>query len=334
VTAHTLATTDLPLELVRRGKVRDVYRLPAHADAAAPAPVLIVATDRISAFDVVMRTPVPGKGRLLTRMSRLWFEFIEERALARTHTLSWETEEAWGLTEDQRTLLAGRVCKARPAEVLPVECVVRGYLDGTGWREYQQTGAVCGVRLPDGLRRADRLPEPIFTPTTKARDGEHDENITFEHAAAIAGDEPMRRARDISLAIYRAAAAHAEDRGLILADTKFEFGWPLIEPSPSPLGDTPAYERDPDRLMLIDEALTPDSSRYWPRDGWEPGGAQASFDKQFVREHLQSLVDAGVWDKSGDADGLGPELPDEVVAGTLARYREALQRLWGESGVA
>ena len=330
-----VASTRLPLHILRRGKVRNVYRLPTTADApTAPdqrddaAPLLIVATDRISAFDVVIRTPIPGKGRLLTATARRWFGFIEQRQLAPTHTIAWHIEPTaareWGLSFHQARELEGRVCIARPARVVPVECVVRGYLDGSGWREYQQTGAICGVALPADLRRGDRLPEPVFTPATKAEDGEHDQNITFDHAARIVGRPVMEHARQISLNIYNAAHDHAAQRGIILADTKFEFGFPTDSQN----------NHDPRDLMLIDEALTPDSSRYWPADQWKPGGPQVSFDKQFVREHLQTLVDAGEWDKTPDADGLGPRLPAEVIEGTLARYREALERLWGETGVA
>jgi len=330
-----VASTRLPLHNLRRGKVRDVYRLPTTADApTAPdqpepaAPLLIVATDRISAFDVVMRTPIPGKGRLLTATARRWFDFIEARRLAPTHTIAWhldpEDARRCGLSPDQTAELQGRVCIARPARVVPVECVVRGYLDGSGWREYQNTGAVCGVTLPKGLRRGDRLTEPIFTPATKAEDGEHDQNISSEQAASIVGRPVIEHARQISIDIYNAAHQHAAERGIIIADTKFEFGFPAES----------ANDDDPAELMLIDEALTPDSSRYWPADQWKPGGPQVSFDKQFVREHLQTLVDRGEWDKTPDADGLGPALPDGVIEGTLARYREALERLWGETGVA
>ncbi len=319
--------TDLPLVLVRRGKVRDVY-----ADEVAGgvgsggggANLAIVATDRISAFDVVMRTGVPGKGRLLTAMARRWFGFIEERGLARTHVVGWGVDDLasrGALGEADRQMLRGRLCVGCRARVMPVECVVRGYLDGSGWREYEATGAVCGVRLPAGLRRGDRLAEPIFTPATKAEDGAHDENISFDEAAALVGGEAMEFARSASLAVYKAAAHHAETRGLLLADTKFEFGWPM--------GEAADGSGDASDLVLIDEVLTPDSTRYWPADGWSPGGAQPSFDKQFVREHLQGLVDRGAWDKSADEEGFGPALPEDVVAGTVSRYREVLERLWG-----
>jgi phosphoribosylaminoimidazole-succinocarboxamide synthase len=312
--------THLPLPNRRQGKVRDVYELPEAGPDALSA-LLIVASDRLSAFDVVMRTPVPGKGRLLTEMSRRWFDFIRENSLAETHVLSFEAGDlrAYGLSEDQIAELDGRVCIGRRCEVVPVECVVRGYLDGSGWKEYQQTRSVCGVSLPEGLQRGSRLPEPIFTPATKADLGEHDENIDFERACEIAGRGVMEHLRDTSLAIYNAAHEYASKRGVILADTKFEFGYPL----------GPDGSRSSERPIVVDEVLTPDSSRYWPADTWKPGGEQISYDKQFVRDYLQTLTDSGRWDKTAGPDGLGPELPENVVEGTLSRYREALDRLFG-----
>jgi phosphoribosylaminoimidazole-succinocarboxamide synthase len=304
-----VVTTHLPLELVRRGKVRDVYRLPP--DPEGRPRLLIIATDRISAFDVVMPTPIPGKGGLLTDLSARWLRWIESRGLCRTHLLSTDADDIPGIDDDARRALTGRVTIGRACRVIPIECVARGYLDGSGWKEYQQTGTVCGVALPAGLRRADRLPEPIFTPATKAEQGEHDENITIERAGALVGHDLMRTLRDATLAIYRAAHDHALERGVVLADTKFEFG------TPEGAGDDAAP-------ILVDEALTPDSSRYWPLDAWRPGGEQPSFDKQYVREHLQRLTDAGAWDKRPP----GPELPGDVVEGTLARYREARDRLF------
>ncbi len=305
---------DLPER--RRGKVRDIYRLPGDE---AGGRLLIVASDRISAFDVVMPTPIPGKGRLLTDVAAFWLRWIEARGLGPTHLISTDAGEipdaalaGGGTTRGQ---LAGRVMIGRRCRVIPVEFVVRGYLEGSGWREYQQTGSVCGVALPSGLTQCARLPEPIFTPATKADEG-HDENIDFDAACDIAGRELMTDLRDRSLAIYEAAAAHALARGIIIADTKFEFGLPL-DGSGEPAGGDP---------VLIDEALTPDSSRFWPADEYEPGRAQRSYDKQFVREYLQGLVDAGEWDKTPP----GPELPPEIVAGTLERYAEARRRLTGE----
>jgi len=292
-----------------------VYDLPP--DSGGRPRLLIVASDRLSAFDVVMPTPVPGKGRLLTTIAAFWLRWVEARGLCRTHLLSTGAAEvpalAVGPGDTPRECLEGRVMLARSCRVVPVECVVRGYLEGSGWKDYRATGSVCGVPLPAGLRQCDRLPEPIFTPATKEEQGRHDENIPFERAAAMVGEGLMRRLREVSVAIYTAAAAHAMARGIIIADTKFEFGVP-IGADGRPEGEEP---------MLVDEALTPDSSRFWPADRYEPGRAQASFDKQFVREYLEGLVEAGAWDKRAP----GPELPPEVVAGTVARYEEAARRL-------
>lgn len=310
----------LRLPLVRRGKVRDVYSIPASADAAKGAAgeprLAIVATDRISAFDVIMPTPVPGKGKLLTAMAAFWFEFIRSRGLAQTHLISTSLADlpAGSYAPADAAALDGRVTVARACSVVPIECVVRGYLEGSGWREYQASGAVCGVPLPRGLKQCDRLPEPIFTPATKAETG-HDENISFDRAADLVGLETMGVLRETSLAIYSAAAAHARARGIIIADTKFEFG---LEP-----GADERRGRVWTPPILIDEALTPDSSRFWPLEGYEPGRAQASYDKQFLREYLEELVAAGAWDKTAP----GPALPARVVAGTLDRYQEALNRL-------
>ncbi len=311
------------LRPIGRGKVRDLYLAPSDGgeDGDSDGRLVIVASDRISAFDVVMRTAIEGKGRLLTEMSRRWFEFVEARGLARTHVVGWEVDAAgWGLTVEEAGWLRGRVCVCERARVVPVECVVRGYLDGSGWKEYRESGAVCGVGLPSGLERGSRLPRPIFTPATKAEAGAHDENISFERACAIAGRAVMERSREASLAIYEAGAAYAEERGIILADTKFEFGF---------AAGAAADESDAERPMLVDEVLTPDSSRYWRASSWAPGGAQAGFDKQYLRDYLQGLVDRGEWDKTADAEGLGPELPAEVVDGVRERYEEALRSLWG-----
>ncbi len=300
--------THLPLPGRRQGKVRDVYELPG-----AEARLLIVATDRISAFDVVMPTPVTGKGRLLTEMATLWFAFVEQRGLAKTHLLSTRVADlpaSAGLTPQDRAMLDGRIMIARRCKVVPIECVARGYLDGSGWGEYQSTQSVCGVKLPSGLRRGDRLPEPIFTPATKEEMGKHDENISFERAAQLAGADVMTRLRAMTLAIYAAAHAYALERGVILADTKFEFGYD-----------------EAGELRLVDEVLTPDSSRYWPLDTWKPGGEQLSYDKQYLREYLNGLVAKGLWNKQSP----GPELPGDVVEGTLRRYREARERLFPES---
>ncbi len=309
-----LLKSGLNLPGLRRGKVRDLYDL--HPDQDGTPRLLIVATDRISAFDVVMPTPIPGKGATLTSISTFWFKFIETLGLCKTHLLSTNVaavpEYAFHLgtdtgTRTPRESLVGRITIARHAYVIPIECVVRGYLEGSGWREYQQTGSVCGIALPKGLRQCDRLPHPIFTPATKEELGRHDENITFEHAADLVGGDLMRSLRDTSLAIYTKAAEHAIARGVMIADTKFEFGFPIDASGKE--GDTP---------ILIDEALTPDSSRFWPAERYEPGHAQASYDKQFLREYLESLVAMGNWHKSPP----GPSLPAHVVQGTMDRYRE------------
>lgn len=310
---ESLVTTHLQLPGRRQGKVRDVYDLPP-VDAGGAPRVLMIATDRLSAFDVVLPTPIPGKGKILTRVALNWFAWIKGQGLAATHVVSGEVGGIPGIGEEQRAELAGRVIIGRACRVVPVECVARGYLEGSGWSEYRQTGKVCGVDLPAGLVRGDRLPTPIFTPATKAEQGAHDENISFERACDIAGGAVMDLLRATTLAIYEAAHAYAAQRGVILADTKFEFGLPL-EADGEPTGESP---------ILIDEALTPDSSRYWPADQWKPGGAQASYDKQFVRDYLQDLVDRGLWNKTPP----GPVLPDEVVDKTLAKYLEACDRLF------
>ncbi len=311
--------THLPLPGRRQGKVRDIYELPEDRGGPPGGGLLIVASDRISAFDVVMPTPIVGKGGLLTDISTRWFSFIRERGLAPIHLVSTSPAGITGLTTEQVASLEGRSMIARRCRVIPIECVVRGYLDGSGWVDYQATGSVCGVALPKGLRRGDRLPEPIFTPATKEELGAHDQNIDFERACETVGRSVMERLRSVSLAIYGAAHAYAESRGVILADTKFEFGFPLDARG------IPGTEP-----MLIDEVLTPDSSRYWDAALWQPGREQASFDKQFLREYLNGLVAQGRWNKQAP----GPALPDEVVAGTRARYEEALHRLFGAGVVA
>ena len=300
-----MMTSDLPLPILRRGKVRDVYTCRTTAGQEA---VLLVATDRLSAFDVVMPTPVPGKGVLLTQIAAFWLRMVRERfgeALPH-HLISTDPAEVAGLDERERGALRGRVMVGRPAEVVPIECVVRGYLAGSGWKEYRATGRVCGVELPAGLREGERLPEPIFTPASKAARG-HDENISYDQACQTVGEATMTRLRDWSLDLYDMGRDHAEACGLILADTKFEFGHAL----------------DDGGLMLVDEVLTPDSSRFWPAEDYRPGHEQPSFDKQYVRDYLQGLVDAGQWDKTDP----GPPLPEEVVRRTLERYQHAEQRL-------
>ncbi|MBL8964850.1 MAG: phosphoribosylaminoimidazolesuccinocarboxamide synthase [Phycisphaeraceae bacterium] len=313
-------STDLDLPGRRAGKVRDIYTVPSaegepgSGRAGSASRLLVVATDRISAFDVVMPTPIPGKGRILTELAAFWLRFIERSGICGTHLLGTDP----GLVPNRafvgstlREDLEGRSMIVRACSVIPVECVVRGYLEGSGWKEYQSTGMVCGVRLAAGLRQCDRLAEPIFTPATKEELGRHDENVTFARACELVGKPVMERLRDWSLAIYRAASEHAMQRGIIIADTKFEFGIPL---------DAPGGSSDP---IVIDEALTPDSSRFWPAQTYRPGGPQASYDKQYVREYLEGLVARGQWDKSPP----GPPLPGEVVAATLAKYRQALDIL-------
>jgi phosphoribosylaminoimidazole-succinocarboxamide synthase len=285
--------SELPgLPLSRRGKVRDVYDLGDR--------LLIVASDRLSAYDHVLRPPIPGKGKILTQLTNFWFRRLA--GLVPHHLLATEVAEFPAELAPHRDLLDGRAVVARKAEVVPFECVARGYLAGSAFREYRESGEVCGVRLPAGLERASRLPEPIFTPATKAESG-HDLNVSFATMAASLGEEAATRLRELTLRLYAAAAAHAASAGLILADTKFEFGWHAGE------------------LLWIDEALTPDSSRYWEASAWRPGSEPASFDKQFVRNWL----DASGWDHESPP----PELPDDVVAGTLERYREAFRRITG-----
>jgi len=282
-----------------RGKVRDIYDL---GDK-----LLIVATDRLSAFDVILPTPIPDKGRVLTQLSLFWFALLKD--VIPNHVLS--STEFPAPFDAHHDDLAGRSMVVRKTEPLSIECVVRGYVSGSGWKDYKATGKICGIALPSGLRESDRLPEPIFTPATKAATG-HDENISFEQAATLVGMELAERVRAVSIEIYRRAAAYAEPRGVLLADTKFEFG--LLNCS---LGSPNTV----DSLMWIDEALTPDSSRFWPAEQYKPGGPQPSFDKQFVRDYLERIR----WPKTPP----GPELPPDVVAATRAKYREAYRILVG-----
>jgi phosphoribosylaminoimidazole-succinocarboxamide synthase len=275
---------------LRSGKVRELYGLP-------DGRLVLVASDRISAFDVVLPTDIPDKGRVLTGLSRFWF--AETAGIVANHLLSTDLPD--------EPDLRGRVMVCRPTDVLPIEAVVRGYLAGSGWKEYRAAGVVCGVRLPAGLRESDRLPEPIFTPATKADQGEHDQNIDLATMAEIVGPALAERVRDLALRLYRHASTVTEAAGIILADTKFEFG----------------IDRASGKLLLIDEALTPDSSRFWEAAAYAPGRAQASYDKQFVRDWLE----AQPWDKTAP----GPALPADIVAGTRARYIEAYERITGAS---
>ena len=282
-----------------RGKVRDIYDL---GDK-----LLIVASDRLSAFDVVLPTGIPDKGRVLTQLSLFWFDLL--RDIIPNHVLSaTEFPAAFDAFRDD---LGGRSMVVRKTEPLPIECVVRGYVSGSGWKDYRSTGNICGIALPAGLRESDRLPEPIFTPATKAVTG-HDENISFEQAASLIGEELAERVRAISIEIYRHAAAYAEPRGILVADTKFEFGL---------RADVLSGRQAGNELIWIDEALTPDSSRFWPAAQYAPGGPQPSFDKQFVRDYLERIQ----WPKTPP----GPELPPDVVAATRAKYREAFRILAG-----
>ncbi len=276
---------------LRSGKVRDLYEIDDEH-------LLLVASDRVSTYDVVHPTPVPDKGKVLTGLSAFWFERLAE--VVDNHLVSTSVDDVPGAADPDQ--LVGRMMLCRRLEIVPFECVVRGYLVGSGWSEYQRDGGVCGVPLPRGLVEADRLEEPIFTPATKAEEGEHDENVTFQTMRDALGAGLSARLRDVSLELYKAGAAHAAERGIILADTKFEFGL------------------DADgNIVLADEVLTPDSSRYWPADAWEPGSVPPSFDKQYVRDYATSTG----WDREPPA----PELPDDVVTATRERYVEAYERL-------
>jgi phosphoribosylaminoimidazole-succinocarboxamide synthase len=288
-----ISQTDFPsLRLRARGKVRDIYDLDSER-------LLIVATDRLSAFDVVLPTPITDKGAVLTQLSMFWFEKLAD--IVPHHVIS-ATRFDGDLAPYAETL-RGRSMVVRRTEPLPVECVVRGYIAGSGWKDYKKNGGICGISLPPGLRESDRLPEAIFTPSTKATTG-HDENISFQQTIALLGRDLAERVKNVSLEIYYSASAYAAERGIIIADTKFEFG--MLDKE----------------LIWIDEALTPDSSRFWPADQYAPGSAQPSFDKQFVRDYLERIG----WNKQAP----GPELPAEVVAGTRQKYREAYQRLTGK----
>lgn len=284
---------DLPV--FKRGKVRDVYDLDDR--------LLMVATDRISAFDVIMQDPVPGKGSILTRISLFWFDIIS--SIIDNHVIASDVDQYPQICRQYRDELEGRSMLVKKTRPLPVECVVRGYISGSGWKSYQKTGEVCSIRLPDGLRESDRLPEPIFTPSTKAELGEHDINISYDHMVDLIGTERAQQVRELSLAIYQKGAEIAEKSGIIIADTKFEFG------------------EDENGLILIDEVLTPDSSRFWPKATYQPGGPQASFDKQYLRDYLNSVD----WDKTPPP----PCLPAEVIEKTKSKYQEALQALVGRT---
>ena len=283
------------LTLLKRGKVRDVYDLGEN--------LLMVATDRISAFDVVMPDPVPDKGIILTQISLYWFEIM--KPIIENHVVSADVADFPAACQPYSESLQGRSMLVKKTAPLEIECVVRGYISGSGWKSYQESGTVCGIALPSGLQESDKLPEPIFTPSTKAELGEHDINIDFEEAAKIVGKELAAKVRDLSLAIYKKGADLANEKQIIIADTKFEFG--LVG----------------DKLILIDEILTPDSSRFWPKETYQPGGPQLSFDKQYVRDHLLDIK----WEKKPP----GPKLPEEIIRNTRGKYLEALQQLTGDS---
>lgn len=292
-----LHTSNLALPLRHRGKVRDVYTLPPAADGQDR--LLLVATDRLSAFDVVLPDPIPGKGEMLSQISNFWFERTAH--LVPNHLTG--TEVASVLPPGTEVALyARRAVVAKALTPLPVEAIVRGYLIGSGWKDYLQTGRVCGITLPSGLRQAEQLPEPIFTPSTKAAPGEHDANVSFDAVVAAIGGDRAEQVRAAALAIYRFAAAYAAERGILIADTKLEFGLDAEG-----------------RLVVMDEMLTPDSSRFWPAETYAVGGSPPSFDKQYVRDHLERLD----WNKTAP----GPRLPPEVIAATRAKYAEALERL-------
>jgi phosphoribosylaminoimidazole-succinocarboxamide synthase len=294
MSSHVISTTEFKtLKLRGRGKVRDIYDLGDR--------LLIVATDRISAFDVVMPNPIPDKGRVLTQLSNFWFDLTKD--LVPNHVLSTEVGDYPKECQPYQKMLRGRSMLVVKTEVLPVECVVRGYLSGSGWEEYQKTGEVCGIKLPKGLRESSKLEEPIFTPATKAEIGLHDENIPFEKVGKTIGKDLAQKVKSLSLAIYKKARDFAEQRGILIADTKMEFGVKA------------------EKLILIDELLTPDSSRFWPENEYQPGGPQQSFDKQFLRDYLLSIR----WDKSPPA----PTLPEEIVKKTREKYLEAYERLVG-----
>ena len=295
--AHVITSTaGGPFTPSQQGKVRDIYALGDR--------LLLCATDRLSAFDVILPDGIPGKGEVLTRISAFWFQKLSH--VVPHHLISIEQEDLPEPFRSRPDIFAGRSMLVRASRPLPVECIVRGYLSGSGWSEYKRTGSVCGITLPAGLRESDELPEPIFTPTTKAAIGEHDENITFEQMSDVLGAGRAREVRDVSIRLYKEGAAHARTRGIIIADTKFEFG-----------------VDEKGGLVWIDEAMTPDSSRFWPVAAYVPGGAQPSFDKQFVRDYLTAIK----WDKRPPA----PSLPADVIATTARKYGEALALITGSS---
>jgi len=283
------------LKLLKRGKVRDVYDLDGF--------FLMVASDRLSAFDVVMPDPIPDKGIILTQLSLFWFDIVQP--LVQNHVVARVVDQYPAVCRPYADVLEGRSMLVKKAQPLPIECIVRGYISGSGWKEYSETGKICGIQLPQGLKESQKLPEPIFTPSTKAELGEHDINIDFEETARLIGQAKADKIRELSVAIYKKGAELADRKGIIIADTKFEFGF--ID----------------DDFILIDEILTPDSSRFWPKDSYRPGGSQKSYDKQYVRDYLDSLN----WDKKAP----GPSLPADVISNTRQKYLDALIQLTGSS---
>lgn len=293
--SQLVLTTDFPdLKLAGRGKVRDIYDL---GDS-----LLIVTTDRISAFDVIMNEAIPNKGYVLTQISAFWFRQMED--IIPNHIISTDVNDFPAPCQKYAAQLAGRSMLVKKAKPLPVECIVRGYISGSGWKDYKATGAICGIKLPEGLRESDKLEEPIFTPSTKAELGDHDENISFDRCVELVGRDIAEKLRDYTIAIYKRARDIADTKGIIIADTKFEYG---------------IYDG---QLIIIDECMTPDSSRFWPKDSYKPGGAQPSFDKQFLRDYLETLD----WGKTAPA----PPLPQEIIQKTAEKYMEALVKLTGK----
>lgn len=291
-----ISETDFPeLKLLKRGKVRDVYDLGEY--------LLMVVSDRISAFDVVMPDPIPDKGVILTQISLFWFDVV--KPLIQNHVVARDVDQYPDSCRLYADALQNRSMLVKKAQPLPIECIVRGYISGSGWKEYTETGSICGIQLPEGLKESQKLPEPIFTPSTKAEHGEHDINIDFEQAARLVGKTRTEKIRQLSVAIYKKGAELADQKGIIIADTKFEFG--LVD----------------DDVILIDEILTPDSSRFWPKETYSPGGSQKSYDKQYLRDYLNSLD----WDKRAP----GPSLPQDVISNTRQKYIDALTQLTGSS---
>ncbi|KAA0005374.1 MAG: phosphoribosylaminoimidazolesuccinocarboxamide synthase [Thermoplasmata archaeon] len=290
---NVVVKTDLPLKIFKKGKVRDVYEVDDK--------LLLVATDRISAFDHVLHEPIPNKGICLTQISRFWFEYF--RDIVPNHMISADVSKYPDELQKFGDILNGRSMLVKKADVFPIECIVRGYLSGSGWRSYQKTGEICGIKLPPGLKESQKLDEPLFTPSTKAESG-HDVNISFEKMKKLIGDEYAERLKELSLKMYNRGTEYACEKGIIIADTKFEFG------------------KIDDEIIVVDELLTPDSSRFWPADLYEPGRSQPSFDKQYVRDYLVSTG----WDKNSSP----PHLPGDVILETQKKYQEAYERITGE----